>query len=408
MGNPTATGGAELQDGARPSKPGPGDTGATTDDLVARARVVASEVLAPRAEQTDAEAAWPQEQMAAVAAAGLLGLHVPQRLGGHGMGLAALARITEELAIGCSSTAMCYGMHCVASAVIAAKATPFQEHRYLAPIAQGRHLTTLALSEPGTGAHFYLPRATFRHTGRAFSVTGEKSFVTNGGQADSYVVSAVAAGAEHDPGTFTCLLADNNAPGLSWGPAWTGFGMRGNSSRVMSLVGATLPPGNLLGSQGDQSWFVFEVVAPYFLIAMAGTYLGVAEAALRLAIDHLRSRRHEHSGQSLGENPVLAAQLADLWTSVERSRRLVRHAAELWDAGDPAAPNSLYAAKIDVAETAVAVTNGAMILLGGRGYQQNGHLGRLLRDAQAAHVMSPTSHLLRAWLGRSLLGLPIF
>src|SRR5262249_45876887 len=83
--------------------------------------------------------------------------HVPGRLGGQGQGLLALAVVTEALAQACSSSAMCYGMHCVGTAVIAAKATRDQEERYLRPIAQGRHVTTLALTETGTGSRFHLP-----------------------------------------------------------------------------------------------------------------------------------------------------------------------------------------------------------------------------------------------------------
>lgn len=376
------------------------------EPLALRARTLADEVLAPLAEETDAEARWPAAQLQAIAEAGLLGLHVPKRLGGHELGLGALARISEELAVGCSSSAMCYAMHCVATAVIAAKATPFQEQRYLAPIAQGRHLTSLALSEPGSGANFYHPRTTFRVTGRGFSLHGEKSFVTNGGQADSYVVSAVLLGDAIDPGTFTCLLADSTAPGLDWGPPWSGFGMRGNSSRRMFLNGATLPPGNLLGAEGDQTWYVFEVVAPYFLVAMSGVYLGVAEAALRTATEHLKTRVHVHTGQTLAHQPVLVEQLADIWRTVERTRQLVAHAADLWDAGAPGATPALFAAKIDVAEACVAATNAAMNLLGGRGYEEHGKIGRLMRDAQAAHVMGPTTHMLKTWLGRVALGLP--
>ncbi|HVI31010.1 acyl-CoA dehydrogenase family protein [Phenylobacterium sp.] len=376
--------------------------------LVLRARTLSAEVLAPRAEQTDAEALWPAEQLQAIAAAGLLGLHVPRRLGGHGLGLAALARIAEELAVGCSSSAMCYAMHCVGTAVIAAKATPFQEQRYLAPIAQGRHITSLALSEPGTGANFYLPRTTFRRTGRGFALQGEKSFVTNGGHADSYVVSAVLRDEQIDPGTFTCLLVDSTAPGLDWGPPWAGFGMRGNSSRRMMLNGATLPPGNLLGTEGDQDWYVFEVVAPYFLVAMSGVYLGLAEAALRTAVSHLQARVHVHTGEPLMAQPLLVEQIADLWRLVARTRQFVAHAAGLWDAGAPGANAALFAAKVDVAEACVSAANSAMMLLGGRGYEEHGKAGRLLRDAQAAHVMGPTTHILKTWLGRTVLGLPPF
>lgn len=379
-----------------------------TAHLVDLARKVATEALAPRAAHVDQAAEWPAEGMAALAAAGFMGLHVPPHLGGHGKGLTALALIVEELGAACSSTAMCYGMHCVASAVIAAKATPFQEQRYLAPIAQGRHITSLAFSEPGTGSHFYHPQVSFRSTGRGYSLSGEKAFVTSAEHADSYVLSAVAAGETADPGSFTCLLLDRSAPGLEWGPPWQGLGMRGNASRGLKLNGAVIPPVNLLGSEGDQTWYVFEVVAPYFLVAMSAVYLGVARRALELATAHVQGRRHAHTGEILSTHAVLAEDLATMWTRVERTRQLLRHAARLWEDKDPGAAPALFASKIEVAETAAYVTQAALGLLGGRGYGEGGEISRLLRDAQAAHVMSPTTHLLKLWLGRALLGLPIF
>lgn len=379
----------------------------TTPRLVALAGELAATVLAPEAAKVDQAAQWPERGLRALGDAGLLGLHVPRRTGGLGEGLQALALVNEVLGQACSSTAMCFGMHCVATAVIAAKATPFQEERYLRPIAEGRHITSLALSEPGTGAHFFLPRATFRREEDAYALDGSKSFVTSGGHADSYVVSAVAPGAELDPGTFTCLLVDRGTPGLEWAPPWAGVGMRGNSSRAATLADARVPAGNLLGHEGDQIWYVFEVVAPYFLVAMAGTYLGVAQAALDLAVEHLRGHRYEHTTELLAENAALTERVAEMWTTVERSRRLLQHAARLGDEGSPEAAKALFAAKVDVADTAVSVTNTAMTLLGGRGYQENGKLARLMRDAQAAHVMSPTTHLLKRWLGRSVLGLPL-
>lgn len=377
-------------------------------DLVTGARGLAETLLALNAEATDRDAAWPDQNMRALAEAGFMGLHVPVGYGGRGEGLLTLARVTEELGAGCSSTAMCYGMHCVATAVIAAKATPDQVERYLRPIAAGRHITTLALSEPGTGAHFYVPRATFEADGQAFRLNGRKSFVTNGGQADSYVVSAVAAGEDMDPGTFTCLLVDAATPNLAWGPPWAGFGMRGNSSRSLELDSVAVARANLLGAEGDQLWYVFEIVAPYFLVAMAGSYLGIARQAMALAIEHLKQRQHDHTSARLSENAALTEQVADMWVKVERCRSLLHHAASLYDAGDASAGPALFAAKIEVADTVVGVTNAAMTLMGGQGYQQNGALGRLQRDAQAAHIMSPTTHLLKSWLGRSALGLPAF
>jgi isovaleryl-CoA dehydrogenase len=376
-------------------------------ELKLTAAQIAANVLEPHAASVDREARWPEAGMRALADSGLMGLHIPRRFGGQGQGLLALAVVTEELGRACSSTAMCFGMHCVASKVLAAKATADHEQRYLGPIAEGRHISTLALSEPGTGAHFFLPRTRFLPDGTDFRLDGQKSFVTSGGYADSYVVSAVPPGAELDPGTFTCLVLDAGAPGLEWLEPWQGLGMRGNSSRSVQLNQVKVPAWNLLGAKGDQIWYVFEIVAPYFLIAMSGVYLGIARAALELTIARLKARKHEHTGQALQSISVLSDQVSAMWTAIERTRQLTHHAARLGDTGSTDATAALFAAKIDVAEMVVAVTNAAMMLAGGRGYQENDTLARLLRDAQAAHVMSPTTHLLKNWLGRAVLGLPL-
>jgi alkylation response protein AidB-like acyl-CoA dehydrogenase len=379
----------------------------TLIELQAVAADVARQDLAPEAEKVDRDGVWPKTGMAALAKAGLTGLHMPRRLGGSEEGLLALAVVTEELGAVCSSTAMCFGMHSVAAKVLAAKATPEQEERFLLPIARGQHITSLALSEAATGVHFFLPTSQFRPDGDSFIISGDKSFVTSGGYADSYVVSAVTPGGELDPGSFSCLAVEAASAGLEWREPWHGYGMRGNSSRPVALNEVRVPKSNLLGAEGDQIWYVFEVVAPYFLIAMAGVYLGIARAALQLAIDHLRTRAHGHTGETLSEVPVLWHQIAEAWTEVEATRQLVRNAAREADAGTTDAALGLFAAKARVAQTVTSVTETAMILMGGRGYAENSRITRLHRDARAAHVMAPTTHLLQTWLGRSLLGLPL-
>jgi isovaleryl-CoA dehydrogenase len=377
---------------------------------IERLRVLAAElsatVLATHRDRVDSAGIWPEASLRAMADAGLMGLHIPERLKGHGQGLLALAVVTEELGRNCSSAAMCFGMHSVAAKVLATKATPYHEERFLIPIAEGRHITSLALSEPGTGAYFFLPRMQFSSDGDRIVLNGEKSFVTSGGHADSYVLSAVPPGSEIDPGTFTCFAVEGDTPGLQWQQNWDGFGMRGNSSCGLRLEEVRIPKSNLLGSEGDQIWYVFEVVAPYFVIGMSAVYLGIAQAALDETIAHLQRRSHVHSGETLSTIPVLSHTVAEMWTSIQRTRQLVHHAARLGDAGAPETPLALFAAKSDVAEMVTSVTQQAMILAGGRGYSQDGSIGRLMRDAQASHVMAPTTQLLKTWLGRSLLGLP--
>lgn len=376
------------------------------DSALETTRALARSDIAERASVVDHEAQWPEENLRALQKAGLGGLVVPVRDGGMGLGLQALAQTCEELGRFCSSTAMCWGMHHVATAVLAAKATEQQRERYLRPIAAGQHLTTLALSEPGTGSAFYIPETQLSIANPGFLINGHKSFVTNGGRADSYVTSTAAQHSE-SPGEFSCIVIDHDTPGVTWGAEWAGLGMRGNSSREMHLRDAQLPRENLLGEVGDQIWYVFHVVAPYFLTAMSGTYIGVAEAALDLAVAHVKERRHSHSPTPIAGLSVVQHRVGEMYGRVARARALMLQAAA---AGDNAAPDALpliCSTKAEAADCAVDVTNEAMSLLGGRGYGADSPAHRLLRDARAAHVMAPTTDLLRLWVGRALLGLPL-
>lgn len=375
--------------------------------LKATVEGIVERVVAPEAERVDRDCVWPAHSMKALAEAGLFGLQVPEQFGGHGQGMLALSVATEAIGKACPSSALCFGMHCVGTAVIAAKATSFQQDHYLRAIARGEHMTTLALSESGTGAHFYLPETRLTADGRHYLVDGTKQFVTNGGHADSYVVSTLCANELSEAGDFSCLIVDHDTPGVEWQQAWHGFGMRGNSSRAMRLQQARVENNRLLGEQGDQVWYVFEVVAPFFLMAMAGTYMGIAQAALEAAGEHLRARRFSHSGDSLRDIETLQTRYADMWISVQKTRALIREAARRGDLGDPEALPFILASKADAGETAVRVTNDAMTICGGGAYRENSRVSQMLRDARASHVMSPTTDMLKVWTGKSLLGLPM-
>ena len=117
---------------------------------------------------------------------------------------------------------------------------------------------------------------------------------------------------------------------MHWLDAWAGFGMRGNSSRPLQLDRVRVPTRNLLGEPGDRVWYVFEVVAPFFLMAMAGTY-GYRQAALDEASVHLRSRRYSHSGEALRDVESLQVRYGELWTAPSRAARWCakRHGAAM-------------------------------------------------------------------------------
>ena len=370
------------------------------DEIVARD-------ISPLAAETDRLARWPSHSFAALKQGGLMGLHVPRAAGGLEQGLFALAVVTESIGKGCASSAISYGMHCVGSAVIAAKATKHHTEKYLRPIARGEHITTLSLSESGSGAQFYFPETSLVREQESFRVNGTKQFVTNAEYADSYVVSTTASTSHLELGEFSCLVVDKGSPGMEFLEPWDGLGMRGNAARGLRMNDVRAPVANLLGEEGDQIWYAFEVVAPYFLIAMAGTYLGVAQAALDETMRHVKSRKHTTSGETLATLPYMQMQIAEMWSRVQRTRQWVYHAAEMGDRGSSPALPLILGSKAEAAETAVWVANEAMTLCGGIAYRENSALARLLRDARASHVMSPTTSMLRLWMGRSLLDKPL-
>jgi alkylation response protein AidB-like acyl-CoA dehydrogenase len=377
------------------------------ETIVEQVRQITQEVVAHDAVTVDREARWPERGLRALQDAGMGGLVIPEKLGGLGIGLLGLTRVCEQIGTHCASTGLCFGMHCVGSAVIAAKATEDQM-RYLDNINRGQHLTTLALSEPGTGVHFYFPQTRLiKRSDGDYVVDGKKHFVTNGGYADSYVVSTVAADPNAPPGDFSCVVIPRDAEGMVWGGPWQGLGMRGNQSRVLELQQVSVARRDLLGADGDQIWYVFNVIAPYFLIAMAGTYLGLASAAFDETRRHMEKRQYAHSGSSLGQVPILQHRLGKLWSDLQRTRQLVYWAASEADAGGPEALPGLCSAKADVADCVVTIVNEAMTLCGGIAYREHSKFDRMLRDARAAHVMTPTTDILRTWTGRGLLGQPL-
>lgn len=384
------------------------DSTISIDEIVTRAEEIGRSIVANERDNADAAGRWVNASMDVLKQQGLTALVVPKESGGLGKGLVAVARVCETLGSHYSSVGLCFGMHCVGTAVIAAKATTWQKQKYLEPIAEGKHITSLALSEPGTGAHFYIPQTSLMPVSdTSFLVNGNKTFVTNGGHADSYVISTMAASHEANPEQFSCVVLDADTSGMSWGKPWDGLGMRGNSSLALALNNVVVTDNHILGERGDQLWYVFNVVAPYFLTAMSGTYLGIAERALEEGKNALLKRSYAHNGTQLAQLSILQHRLGTLWARVERTRTLIYSAAHKGDTGDPSAVLSLLAAKAEVASCCVDTVNDIMTLAGGIGYSGNSLLGMLLRDARAAHVMGPTTDMLYTWLGRSLLEQPI-
>ncbi len=362
----------------------------------------ALERVAERAAAVDRERAFPRASLGVLADAGMLGLSVPSALGGAGAGLRALADACEAVGGACASTGMTYLMHVVTAATIAGGGGP-RAGELLSELAGGERIGTRAFSERATGAHFHAPELRARPAGDGrVRISGRKSFVTSGGHADDYLVlvqSPDGAGAD-------CYAVEGDRPGVSFEGTWEGLGMAGNSSVAMTLDEVEAGEDDRIGTPGRAAELIFGVVAPWFLVGLAGVNVGIAAAAQGAATAHA-SRRAYADGSTLAEVPAIQHQLADADLQVRQARLLLREAAALGDAADPGALVPIMEAKVAATEAARDVTQRALEICGGQGYTPALPIERHLRDAGAGAVMAPTNGVLRGWIGKALTGLPV-
>ena len=358
--------------------------------------------IADAAGLVDRERRYPRTSLEGLGAAGMLGLSVPAEHGGAGGGLSALGEACEAVGGACASTGMTYLMHLVTAATVAGGGGE-RAGELLGAFASGEALGTLAFSERGTGAHFYAPELRAEPAGEGrVRISGRKSFVTSGGEADVYLVLVQSADGEG----ADCFAIERDAPGVSFDGSWDGLGMAGNSSIAMTLDGVEVGDETRIGAPSAAGDLVFGVVAPWFLVGLAAVNVGIAAAAQQVAVDHAAGRGYA-DGSTLADVQAIQHQLADMDLAVRQARLLVREAAALGDAGDPDALVPIMEAKVAATDAARDVTQAALEVSGGQGYTPALPIERHLRDARAGAVMAPTNGVLRSWIGKALAGLPV-
>lgn len=382
-----------------------------TSDVAARlARDIASSTLATGASENDRLGRFSSEAMSALGGAGLLGMMLPPDVGGGALGPRALADVLTTLAATDASVAMVFLMHTLAAQTIASASprTPALE-RVLGDMAAGRHVSTLAFSEAGSRSHFWAPVSrAIDVNGSGARISARKSFVTSAGHVHSYVTSALApTGA--GPTDSTLYLVDAKSPGLTVSDPWDGLGLRANASSPVTLDGCVVPADLRLTEDGAGFAAMLNTVLPLFNVGQAAVSLGICRAAVAATLAHLKSARFEHLGATLGESlPNLRAQLATMQIETDGlSARLDDALRHLESPGDLTMLRVLEV-KAAGSETAIGVTALAMRTCGGAALSRQLGIERLFRDAQAGAVMAPTTDVLRDFIGKALLGLPLF
>jgi alkylation response protein AidB-like acyl-CoA dehydrogenase len=378
------------------------------DTAVSKAKEISHQILAPAARQNDKDARFSSEAIAALGPAGLLGITLPTEMGGSALGPRTLAAIIATLAEADASAAMVYLMHMCATATIAAARPGADVAQTLKDISAGRHLTTLAFSEAGSRSHFWAPVSRATRNGANLRITAKKSWVTSAGHAQSYVVSALSPDGT-GPTDSTLYLFAGSTPGLSVAGPWDGLGMRANASAPMSLEDCEIEPGLQLTDDGAGFKAMLEIVLPLFNLGTSAVALGLCRAAVAGTAAHLKSARFEHLGQTLGESlPTLRAQLATMQIDTDglaaRLDDLVDHLERPRDT----TMLRVLESKASAGDVAIAVTSVAMRVCGGAAFSRHMAIERLFRDAHAGAVMAPTGDVLREFIGKAILGIPLF
>ena len=374
----------------------------------AKAQDIAASVLTPAARQNDKEGRFSTEAVEALGKAGLLGLMLPADLGGAGLGPRAFAAVTAALAEADASVAMVYLMHISAVAVIASARSRAKVDGILKEIAGGHHLSTLAFSEAGSRSHFWAPVSKAQRNGAGVKLSARKSWVTSAGKAQSYVASALAAEGK-GPTDSTLYLVPAAAHGLSVVGPWDGLGLRANASAPMTLEDCEVSADHQLTDDGAGFQAMLQVVLPMFNLGSSAVSLGICRAAVAGTGAHLKSARFEHLGQSLGESlPTLRAQLANMQIDTDGLAARIDDLVDHLEHPRETTVLRVLESKAAAGDVAIAVTSAAMRVCGGSAFSKHLNIERLFRDAHAGAVMAPTGDVLKEFIGKAVLGIPLF
>ncbi|HDR9356979.1 TPA: acyl-CoA dehydrogenase family protein, partial [Burkholderia vietnamiensis] len=350
------------------------------------------------AAQWDHDARLPDTVVAQLGELGLLGMIVPQELGGAYTDYVAYALAMEEIAAGDAACATMMSVHnSVGCGPILGFGTPAQKDRWLAEMAAGRVIGAFCLTEPhaGSEAHNLRTRAEL-HDGH-WVLNGAKQFVTNGQRAGVAIVFAMT---DPDAGKrgISAFLVPTDTPGFIVGKPEKKMGIRASDTCPITLENCTLPADALLGNRGEGLKIA--------LSNLEGGRIGIAAQALgiaRAAFDKARRYAGERVqfGKPIAEHQAIQQKLADMATQINAARLLVHHAAKLRTAGLPCLSEASQA-KLFASEMAERVCSDAIQIHGGYGYLADYEVERHYRDARITQIYEGTSEVQRMVIARQL------
>jgi butyryl-CoA dehydrogenase len=367
----------------------------------------------PMAIEVDENEQFPSENVAKMQKLGFMGIPVPKEFGGQGCDTLTYAMCVEELSKVCATTGVIVSAHtslCVDP--IMTYGTPEQKEKYLKPLASGEKLGAFGLTEPGAGtdAQGVQTRAVFDAETNEYVLNGSKCFITNGKEADVYIIIAYTEIATDAKGRkkkkFSAFIVEKGTPGFTFGTKENKMGIRGSSTYELIFQDCRIPKENLLGPAG-KGFAIAMHTLDGGRIGIAAQALGIAEGALERTIEYVKERKQ--FGKRIGDFQNTQFQLAEMATKVEAAQLLVYKAA-VKKSEFQANPKSGISysveaaqAKLFAAEVAMEVTTKAVQLFGGYGYIREYEVERMMRDAKITEIYEGTSEVQRMVISANLL-----
>ena len=362
----------------------------------------------PLAQEVDETVKFPTGTVEKMAKYGFLGIPVPKELGGQGCDILTYAMCVEELSKVCGTTGVIVSAHtslCVDP--ILTFGTPEQKEKYVPDLASGKKLGAFGLTEPmaGTDAQGQQTKAVL--DGDEWVLNGSKCFITNGKEADVYIVIAVTGKVEKRGRTMkeiSAFIVEKGTPGFTFGVKEKKMGIRGSSTYELIFTDCRIPKENLLGKQG-KGFNIAMHTLDGGRIGIAAQALGLAEGALETTIAYVKERKQ--FGRSIAQFQNTQFQLADMATKVKAAQLMVYRAALKKDEYQAGAKVSYSVeaamAKLYAAEVAMEVTTKCVQLHGGYGYIREYDVERMMRDAKITEIYEGTSEVQRMVISGALL-----
>ncbi|PKM05302.1 MAG: acyl-CoA dehydrogenase [Gammaproteobacteria bacterium HGW-Gammaproteobacteria-6] len=372
--------------------------GETIDMLRDQVSAFVRTELAPLAAGIDRDNQFPQGMWTRFGELGLLGITVPEELGGSGLGYLAHVVAMEEISRASASVGLSYGAHsnlCVNQ--INRNGNAEQKARYLPKLLSGEHVGALAMSEPNAGSDVVSMKLRAEQHGDCFVLNGSKMWITNGPDADVYVIYAKTA-PELGPHGITAFLVERDWPGFSRGPKLDKLGMRGSNTCELIFENVSVPAENVLGGL-HAGVKVLMSGLDYERVVLAGGPVGIMQACMDVVVPYIHDRKQ--FGQSIGEFQLIQGKVADMYTQLNASRAYLYAVAQACDRGE-ATRKDAAGVILYTAERATQMALDAIQILGGNGYINDYPAGRLLRDAKLYEIGAGTSEIRRMLIGREL------